>query len=185
MKKTAILFLSIFICAALNAEISSIPFSPKEFDVDIYQYPYMILVDNPKSEQVDTYYTFTNESGDYQVRYTFFTHTEKDFKNIEPAYFTCIFAVISNAAGYELDPNAIVDFKNDDVKQEFNGDFGTTTFIQDPKSDYGEGFKYMLLNTYYKENQGIVFQTILFNDDEKVLNSPEFIELFHSFRFHE
>ena len=181
--KKFIIFLYIFLIAiTVNAEIMDIPFTPEEFDVDIYEYPYMILIDNPVSEQLDTQYTFTDEESSYQIRYTFFKQTVEDYKDIRMAYSAFILAVIWNVAGYETDD--ILVFNDNDVEEEFNGDFGCTVFIIDPKSDFGEGFKYIMLNSYYKNNQGIVVQSILFND----LNFPEnenFMDIFHSFRFHE
>jgi hypothetical protein len=164
------------------AEINDIPFIPEEFDVDIFQFPYMILIDNPKSEQLDTYYTFTNREKSFQIRYSFFKQTTKDDPNIRLSYSFMIMPIIWNVAGYE--EVRISNFNDIDVKDEFNGDFGSTVFIQNPKSDFGTGYNFILLNFYFKHNQGIVVQSILFNDIE-LTQDEIFLEIFHSFRFHE
>ncbi|GMO24927.1 MAG: hypothetical protein Pg6A_12080 [Termitinemataceae bacterium] len=61
---------------------------------------------------------------------------------------------------------------------------GSTAFIKNPKSDFGDGFKYIMLNFFYKDKQGIVVQAILFNNLNFVQNKT-FMEIFHSFKFHE
>jgi hypothetical protein len=182
MKKLVFIFLMVLMPVIAKAEVVGIPFIPEEFDVDIFQYPHMILIDNPFSEQLDTYYTFTNKNLDYQIRYTFFKQTEMDYQNIRMAYGVCILSVIWNVAGYE--EGGITNFNDNAVKDEFNGDFGSTVFIQYPKSDFGKGYKYIMLNFYYKINQGIVVQSILFNN-LNFIHSENFLDIFHSFRFHE
>jgi len=41
-----------------------------------------------------------------------------------------------------------------------------------------------MLNFYYKKNQGIVVQSILFND-LNFIEDESFMDVFYSFRFHE
>jgi hypothetical protein len=182
VKKPIFFILLVLIPFVAMAEIADIPFVPEEFDVDILQYPHMILIDNPKSEQLDSYYTFTNTESSYQIRYSFFKQTNKDDPNIKMSYAFMLMPVIFNVAGYE--ETGASNFNDNDVKNEFNGDFGATVFIQNPESDFGEGYKYIMLNFYYKNNQGIVVQSILFNDLNFIQNEY-FLEIFHSFRFHE
>jgi hypothetical protein len=165
-----------------KTETAGIPFVPEEFDVDIFQFPHMVLVDNPPSEQFDTYCTFTDNKSSYQIRYTFFKQTETDYSDIRGAYSSFILRIIRNAAGYE--ERGISNFDDSDVKNGCNGDFGSTVFIQNPKSDFGEGYKYIMMNFYFKLNQGIVVQSILFNNLNFIQNQY-FPEIFHSFKFHE
>ena len=182
MKKMSFVFLFAFMSVFVMAEIAGIPFAPEEFDVDIFQYPHMLLIDNPQSEQLDTYYTFTNSDLNYQIRYSFFKQTEMNYQNIRLAFGFFVFPVIWNVAGYE--EMGISNFNDGDVENEFYGDFGSTTFIQNPKSDFGDGYKFILMNFYYKINQGIVVQSILFNDLGFIQNE-DFMDIFHSFRFHD
>ena len=166
------------------AKIVAPPFTPAEFDVDISQYPFMVQIENAKSEQVDTYYDFTNAAKEFEIRYTFFKQTELDFKDLRAATQVYLFAVIQNVAGAEASIKSISNFNDSDVQNEFNGDFGETVFIQDCKSDYTNDYKYIMLNFYIKENQGIVCQAILFNSQD-IFTTDYFMSLFHSFRFHE
>ena len=183
MKKVAILPLMVFIGVVANAEIGSAPFAPEEFDVDIIQYPHMLQIENPQSEQLDTYYTFTNKEASYQIRYSFFKQTVKDYADIKTAFSMCILPIIWNIAGYETDK--ITNFNDSDVKDEFNGDFGATCSIVNSKSDYGDGYKYMVADFFYKNNQGIVIRTMLFNDLKFYRIDKTFLEIYHSFKFHE
>jgi len=183
MKRLGFIFLMVLIPVIAMAEILRIPFKAEEFDVDILKYTHMLLIDNPSSKQLDTYYTFTNKRKNYQIRYTFFKQTEMNYQNIRMAYSFFILPIIINIAGYEEVgiPN---NFNDDNVKNEFNGDFGNTITIKNPKSDFGKGYKYIMLNFYYKINQGIVVQSILFND-LSFLKSKDLLEIYHSFKFHE
>jgi hypothetical protein len=167
-----------------NPEIMTVPFVPEEFDVDIYQYPHMVLIDNPHSEQLDTQYTFTDEESSYQLRYTFFRQTTKDDSNIKAAYAMCIMPIILNAAGSEESIGQMSNFNDDDVKNEFNGDFGTSVVLRNPTSDFGEGYSLIMLSFFYKKNQGIVVHSLLFNDPAFV-QSENFLEIYYSFKFHE
>jgi len=182
MKKVVFFVVLILAPFIVIAEIGNIPFVPEEFDVDIFQYEHMLLIDNPKSEQLDVYYTFTDKEANYQIRYSFFKQTNKNDPNIRLAYEVMLFPVVFNVAGYEETGSS--NFNDNDVQAEFNGDFGSTVFIQNPKSDFGEGYKYIILNFYYKLNQGIVVQSILFND-LNFIQTRHFLDIYYSFKFHE
>jgi hypothetical protein len=90
-----------------------------------------------------------------------------------------------NIAGYEIDLSRIEYFDDNDVKESFNGDFGVFGFIQDPSSDYGNGYKYILVELFYKNNIGFVVRAILSNDINLYIDysSITYFEIYHSFRF--
>jgi hypothetical protein len=184
MKKYLMSYALIMISVLCFAEILKPPFELKEFDVTILKYPYMNQLEKQDSDDFDIVYAFTDEKKNFEIRYAFFTQTQKDVKDIKTAYGAMIFPVIMNVAGYDVSSKQVSSFNDSDVSNEFNGNSGTTIFIPNPKSNYGKGFKYIMLNFYYKENQGIVAQSILFNDME-FTKTKEFMEIFHSFKFHE
>jgi hypothetical protein len=185
MKKIKLLVIVFgLLCLSVNAIILKVPFVPEEFDVDIYQYPYMIKIDNALSEQIDTYYDFTNSNNDYEIRYSFFREMFDVGDNIKTAFVTYMITIVNNVAGYQLNTKQISAYQDKDVKNEFNGDFGFTVFMIDPKSDFGKGYKYIMINFFYKKGQGMVTQSLLFND-RNIIEKSEFLEVFHSFRFHE
>jgi hypothetical protein len=73
-------------------------------------------------------------------------------------------------------------YDEQDVADEFNGDIGVSVFIPVPPSRFGGGYEFMLLSFFCKINQGIVMQTILF-DDIEFAGTSEFDEISHSFSF--
>jgi hypothetical protein len=180
MKKIFLMNILLFFGFIANAQSMNIPFIPEEFEVNILRYSHMIHIENPHSEHIDTYYTFTDKDKNYQIRYTFFKQTNIDDPNIRISFSFWIMLNIMNIAGHEN--IRVSNFNDNDVKNEFNGDFGSAAFIQNPTSDFGTGYNYIMVNFFYKNNLGTVVQSILLNDLEFTQN-PIFMDIFHSFRF--
>jgi hypothetical protein len=185
MKKIVCLIVMVLINIVAFSVIQGPAFELEEFDVDIMQYEHMIQIKNLNTEDFDTTYAFTDKNKTYQVRYGFFKQIQNDLslQQIKMPYMMCVMPVTFNIAGFEEGLSS-TNYNDADVKKEFNGDFGTTVYIQNPKSQYGKGFKHIMLNFFCKEKQGIVVQTILFNSLD-FLEKTEFMEIFHSFKFHE
>jgi hypothetical protein len=95
-----------------------------------------------------------------------------------------IMPIMLNVSGEEMNNGKVSRFNDGDVKNEFNGDFGTTVFIERPKSEFGGGYRYIMMNFFYKNNQGIVVQSILFNN-MNILKNSNYDDIFHSFKFKE
>ena len=175
------LFLVFFIAAAAAGAHSAedeFPFSRREFEVEIYQYPHMLLVDSGDTYEV---YAFTNQDNDFELYYSFFTQTETDVENIRRSFALFAISMINNRAGYEVDLNEIELYNDEDVAETFNGDIGVSTFIPDP---YGSEYAFMLMSLFYKKDQGVVIQKIFFNDIE-FAGTDEFAQISHSFKFSE
>jgi len=182
--KTISFFIVFFIAAvSLGAQAQDLPFAiGGEFDVDIIQYPHMILVDNPASDSFGTVCIFMDSGGNYELRYSLFAQTEYDVANIHRSFALFIIPIINSAAGFEVDLNEVELYNEEDVADEFNGDIGVSAFIPDPPSEYGGGYRFMLLSFFCKINQGIVMQAIFF-DDIEFAGTSEFLEITHSFSF--
>ena len=181
-------FLIVFILAgftSIHAQFASLPFSPGIFDIDIIQRPHMIKIENKQSVQIDTHYSFTDKNKTYELRYTLFKQTEKNVQNIGDVFTIFSIMTIRNIAGYEIDLSKFTFFNDNDVKEEFNSDFGIVGIIIDPMSDYGNGYKYVILEIFYKNNIGIVVRTIMSNDTGFFLDyeSIRYDEIYHSFKF--
>jgi hypothetical protein len=164
------------------AGASELPFIPKEFNVEIYHYPYMELINNFMTDNIETAYTFTDNDNNFELRYAFFTQTEINAENIQRSFALFIIPIIHRAAGFEVDLNEVELYAGQDVFEEYNGDIGVSVFIPYPPSDYGGGYAFMLISFFFKIEQGIVMQTILF-DDIEFAGTDEFAEVSHSFRF--
>jgi len=178
-------FFIVFLIAAVSpgAQAQELPFAiGGEFDVDIIQYPHMVLVDNPASDYFGTVCTFVDSSGNYELRYSLFAQTEYDVANIHRSFALFIIPIINSVAGFEVDLNEVELYNEEDVADEFNGDIGVSAFIPDPPSEYADGYRFMLLSFFCKINQGIVMQAILFDEIEFV-GTGEFLEISHSFSF--
>ena len=181
-KKTP--FFIIFFAAALSlgAQTQDLPFViGGDVDVEIFQYPHMVLIDTP-ADSFGTVCTFADSSGNYELRYGLFAQTDYNSANIHRSFALFIIPIINSAAGFEVDLNEVELYDEQDVADEFNGDIGVSAFIPFPPSKFGGGYGYMLLSFFYKINQGIVMQTILF-DDIEFAGTSEFEEIFHSFSF--
>jgi hypothetical protein len=183
--KTIFFFIVSFAAAvSLGAQAQDLPFTiGGEFDVDIYQYPHMIMIDSPVSDAFGTVCTFVDGGGNYELRYGLFPQTEYNAANIHRSFALFIIPVINRAAGFEVDLNEVELYDGQDVADEFNGDIGVSVFISAPPSEFGGGYAFMLLSFFCKINQGIVMQTILF-DDIEFAGTGEFEDISHSFGFY-
>jgi hypothetical protein len=177
-------FIAFFMAAlSMGAQAQDLPFAiGGEFDVDIIQYPHMILIDNPAPDSFGTACTFADSGGNYELRYSLFAQTESDAANIHRSFALFIIPIINTAAGFEVDLNEVELYDEQDVADEFNGDIGVSVFIQAPLSGYGSGHQFMLLSFFCKINQGIVMQVIFF-DDIEFAGTSEFLQISHSFKF--
>jgi len=185
MQSKILPFFAVFFLAALSlgAQTQNLPFViGGEFDVEILQYPHMVLIDTPASDSFGTACTFVDYYGNYELRYGLFPQTEYDVANIHRSFALFIIPIINSAVGFEVDLNEVELYDEQDVAYEFNGDIGVSTFIPFPPSRFADGYGYMLLSFFCKINQGIVMQTILF-DDIEFAGTSEFDEISHSFRF--
>ena len=185
MKKGFLIILLLTGLTSIHAQFASLPFSLDIFDIDIIQRPHMIKIENKESVQIDTHYNFTDRNRTYELRYTLFRQTEKNVQNIRDAVAVFSIMTMFNIAGYEFDLSNIFSFNDDDVKKEFNGDFGFVAMIMDPISDYANGYKYVRSEIFYKNNIGIVARTIMANDINffMIYDSTIYDEIYHSFKF--
>jgi hypothetical protein len=95
-----------------------------------------------------------------------------------------ILPIMLNVSGQEMANGKVTRFNDADVNKEFNGDFGTTVFIERPRSEFGRGYRYIMMSFYCKRNHGIVVQSILFNNKNFVQDGI-YEDIFHSFKFKE
>jgi hypothetical protein len=184
MKKT-LMIITLLSCSISLFAQNIMPFRLGIFDIDIIKYPHMLQIENKQSVQIDTHYNFIDREGSYELRYTLFSQTEKNVQDIRNIFITFSIMVIYNIAGYEIDLSKFKFYNDNDVKKEFNGDFGIVGFIVDPVSDYGFSYKYISLDIFYKNNVGIFVRAIMSNNMDIFLklDSGKYEEMFHSFKF--
>lgn len=200
-KKIFLLFLFCLIVAGnsyatIKGSRFKITESEKEFDVIYYLTEDISVIETEQNEDINVTQTFliNKDSINAEVRYSLFTDIgEEDDEDLQIQFAMLVFMCINNITGFEVSGNDISSFNDEDVKKEFNGDFGCTAFFQDPKSDYANGYKFMMVEFFYKQKQGVVMRTFLFNDirfigiDENGQLSLDSIWLknYHTFEFME
>ena len=165
------IFLFIFVAAGFcYADIMpgrfKITESESEFDLLYFVTPEMTVIEAEPNEDVNVTQAFLIQKNDIkaEVRYSLFTDTGTSTDNLQMQYAMWVFMCVSNITGIDPSEVSLSAFNDADVKQEFNGDFGCTGFFQDPQSDYAKGYKYMMVEFFYKNGQGLVMRTFLFND---------------------
>jgi hypothetical protein len=182
-----LLFLTIFY--PLSADINSLKFIREEFAEDSYEIRFssthMDFIENEQLNSQTYDYAFRSKSGDFEIRYILFKQTEQipqfEQYKIEASIFATM--VIANITGSEPTSQNTTAFNDADVKNEFNADFGITSFSLDIQTDYSFDYEYVMINFYCKQNLGIMCQTIHFKDLEWV-NTEDFMIWFHGFNFY-
>ena len=139
--------------------------SENEFDIAYYQTPDMSVIDSKVNNDVDITQSFliSKNNVEGELRYSLFTDMGGNQDDLKIQYAMWVYICANNIAGFDVSDNNFSNFKDADVKSEFNGDFGCNTFIQNPLSDYGDGYKYMMVEFFHKLNQGLVMRVFLFN----------------------
>lgn len=184
MKRIFVAFF-LFCCFAIFAEIVSLGFEPKKFDDSLYLigvYDTMMQKEVEECESQSYDYAFVDKADKYESRYIMFSETKK-IDDIKQQVGLWSYMVIQNIAGDEAAVRSTTSFNDSDVKKEFNADYGLTSFIQNGTSDFCAGYKYIMLNFFYKKNVGIMCQAILFND-VNFIKTNEFMALFHTFKYY-
>ena len=183
MKKLMIVFFILLTGGSVIAAIlGGFLFSPEPFDIEIIQHQHMLSIPNKEFSEIDVDYTFTDSKKTYQLRYSLFKQIENTDEDIMMPYSMFILPLMLNISGNESSIRSTQRFNDADVKNDFNGDFGTTVYIERPRSEFGGGYRYLILNFYCKKNQGIVVQSILFNN-MNIMKNENFVEIFNSFKF--
>lgn len=190
MKKILFFILTVVFSFGAYAEIETFSShyepvtTPEEFDVVYFLHDSMKVSKLRRAGGVPVTQAFTIDSGLYEERFTLFKDTGSSEKNRKMEYTKVALEYAEKVSGQQLTAEDFTPFKPEDVDEEFNCDFGHTCFVINPSSSYAKGYKYMLIEFFCKESQGIVMRTML-TDDETVFTEPSenFIYVYHSFRF--
>ena len=178
-KFLSIALLLLLVNAASSAEIAKSRFkiteNPAEFTVDYIVTPDMTLVESKENPDVAVARTYSVKKGNEEgeIRYSLFTDIgEADGKEKMQAYIWSLMCTM-NMAGYEFPQEKLTPYGDNDVKGEFNGDYGFNAFIKQPKSEYADGFNYIYADFFYKKGQGLVIRAFLFKDISFVGINPD------------
>mgnify|MGYP006916045053 CR=1 FL=1 len=193
MSILAMIAMTTMVFANIKGSRFKITESDKEFDIIYLVTSDMEVLENKDTDDVYTSKTFKLTKNDLEgeLRYSLFTDTGGSQTDLKLQFSMWVFMCLNNIAGYEVPSSAISTFNDDDVKDEFNGDFGCMAFLQNPTSQYADGYKYLMAEFFCKENQGIVMRTYLFRDfdfvgvnqDGSISPSSGVFTNYHTFRF--
>jgi hypothetical protein len=104
--------------------------------------------------------------------------SQRGFRNTK--YVTILHTIILNITG-GVD-YAVQAFDPQAVKNEFNANWGATTFVE-LNSGFGKGFKYCMIVTIHKKDVADAYYFYLSNTKEKFSENME--PLFHTLKFDE
>ena len=188
MKRLLVGLLLLLPLATASAEIVGLQFAPEEIPEDTYVIKYssstmdMLEVEPLASQTYD--YAFRSKDGRFEIRYILFRQTGEipSFEEFRLQASLWSTMVIANITGHEPTTANTSAFNNDDVRTEFNADFGITSFSNNITTDYSDDFECVMMSFYCKQGLGIVCQTIHFNDLAWA-QTEEFVYWFHGFYF--
>lgn len=170
MKKQIASILLILLAVSAFSEIAKMRFkiteSPEEFNINYIETPDMTLIESKDNPDVTVTRAYKIKKGaeEGEIRYSLFTDTAADDSDAKMQAYVWTIMCINNMAGYEFPVKKITPYADNDVKGEFNGDYGFNALIQSPKSAYAEGYNYIYADFFYKVGQGLVIRTFLFKD---------------------
>jgi hypothetical protein len=184
MRPIRLAVFALLLASVAWGEILPWPFEPKEFDearyrILVYDWMERLPVKELSSQSYD--YAFAAKDPGFEVRYILFAQT-KPTENHKLAVRGWALAVGLNIAGSPDAFKGTSEFKDEDVKGEFNADYGLTSFAYGGGSDFTAGRKYAMVNFYYKKDLGLMCQVFLF-DDTATIRTERFLAAFHAFRF--
>lgn len=184
MKKTALMFTVLLLGTYIFANDQPFAFAPDKFADDTYtiyvlDWLEQVEPEYKKSQYYD--YALRDKGEKYEVRYTLFKQIEKqDDMRKQAAIWANL--VTMSIGGSKESVRSTKDYEDSEVQKEFNADFGFSAILSSETTDFTNEFDFIMVNFFYKENLGIMCQTILFNDAD-IFKSEEFFKAFHSFRF--
>jgi len=131
-----------------------------------------------KNGDVEYDFAIKSKTNDVEIRYAIWSFDQMQQRN--DLYISLLQTMCLNISGGKL--AQANHFKHEDVATEFNADDGLTCIIP-TNSEFGQGYKFCMINVIHKENIGDVYIFFLY-DDYKVL-FPFLLDgkIFHALRF--
>jgi hypothetical protein len=127
------------------------------------------IIKPKKNSDISYQFAIKDKNENYEIRYFIipFDQFYKDSANkIDPNRNSNIFltTTVLNASGYDAEHIPEINtFPAEYVQNEFNADWGAVSLFA-PKSDFGKGYKYCVVNSIRKDSVCQVFFIDLFDD---------------------
>ena len=80
----------------------------------------------------------------------------------------------------------MIELPQESVRREFGADHGTTALLKGGCSEFAEGYRYVVVNSFYKKDRGIVNVYFLYDDPADLdMGSFEYARAYYCFTFEE
>lgn len=162
----------LLLCTAVFAEIASvhfaIPESEDEFVVDYTILKGMKKMKFPAQEDMHVTKAYKLKSRGHEgvMTYSLFKDTGVSEENCKVEVYIWTLLCTMNISGISSESlPRLTMFGDNDVKGEFNGDCGTTNFLQGEfTNEFLKDYRYACVESFYKKGQGIVVRVAMSND---------------------
>lgn len=145
-----------------------------------------VEVDILKCQDVNYFHAIKHREKKLEVRYVIipFRQPVKSETKIMPGsdsiYRISANTIAANIAGDESNILKTVEFKTEDVKNEFHADWGTTSVMK-PDSGFGDGYKFAVITSLYRSGRGEAYIIFLFDNYKDI--SREYDEAFYTLMY--
>ena len=124
----------------------------------------------------------------YEVRGSFFPmeHIAAQAQGSAIDDYVQIFTVLllRCIAQQEMYCSRVVELPEHSVKREFGADHGLTALLKGGNSEFSRGYRYVVVNSLYKRDSGIVNIYFLYNDPADLdMDSFEYARAYYCFTF--
>lgn len=145
-----------------------------------------VEVDIEKCEDVNYCHALKHRTKKLEVRYVIIPYrpavkTEKKVMvGSDLTYRISSSTIISNIAGDDSNILKTVEFKPEDVKDDFNADWGAST-VMNTESKFGEGYKLVVVTSLYRSKKGEAYIIFLFDNYRDIMK--EYNDAFYSLMY--
>jgi hypothetical protein len=94
----------------------------------------------------------------------------RDIDGLRKTLYTMMCTIAFNISQDDSKEPMFRFFSDADVKREFGGDIGATC-VAKGNSGFSKGYNFVIINSFFKENRGVIFTFILMNDVKKYLDA--------------
>jgi hypothetical protein len=149
-----------------------------------------IVVPRPEQKDVVCQLAFGFPGRRYEVRCSFFpmdTIVDQaqghDIEDYVPMFTVLLLMCIAHEDIYF---GRMVELPEESVRREFGADHGLSALLKGGASDFSRGYRYVVVNSFYKKGSGIVNVYFLYDDAEELdMDGFDYGRAYYCFRFEE
>lgn len=187
MKKYYIIYLILFSNLLYSINIDQIVSNYSKHGIELKLAKNFNILEPIEQYNAKYDFGFTVSSQEVEYRLSFVEDDFEDFRksgmsNEEVINFLLV-PIAANISQQFESPTLFRAFPKSAVKNEFNTEFGLTGLVEG-NSMFSNGWKYVMIDGFYKKDCGFIIRYALFNDlSEITKNENQFYSAYHAFRF--